>query len=98
MTAVPREIFIALRVNAIQEQATPKESVPRLIYCCLTAFVKLMVWRQLLRQTGHEGRLGLWEQFQPLWALSHSQSRAPAVSGNQNSAAVPFNAAGARHN
>ena len=75
VTAVPREIFIALCMDAIEEQTAPKERLPRLIYRCLTAFVKLIVWRQRLRQTGHEGRLGLGEQFQPLWALSHSRVR-----------------------
>lgn len=89
MTAVPREIFIDLHVDAIPEQAAPKESVPRLIYRYLTAFVKLMVWRRLHRQTGHEGRLGLRERLQPLWALSHSEGRAPAMSGNQNSPTTP---------
>lgn len=43
MTAVPYEIFMAMRVATIQEQAATKESVPGLIYCSLRTFVKLMV-------------------------------------------------------
>lgn len=43
MTAVPYEIFMAMCVARMQEQAASEGRVPRLIYCSLKVFVKLMV-------------------------------------------------------